>query len=135
MKNWKLTIPTIVVYQGKPAINITAKSRDLMKKPRIKDTQTLERIKRYVCNEFDMTFAQIEGDQRARQLAFPRHIAFFLSRYLSRASLPMIGHFYGDRDHTTVMHGVRRVEQDWPNSHPAWSVKAKRMYDELAAKL
>ncbi len=47
--------------------------------------------------------------QRTRRIARPRQVAFLLSRELTPASLPKIGRFYGGRDHTTVLHGCRRI--------------------------
>ncbi|TVQ59068.1 MAG: chromosomal replication initiator protein DnaA, partial [Rhodobacteraceae bacterium] len=54
----------------------------------------------------DMTSAR-----RARAVARPRQVAMYLSKTLTTKSLPDIGRRFGGRDHTTVMHAVRKIEQ------------------------
>jgi chromosomal replication initiator protein len=49
--------------------------------------------------------------RRARNVARPRQVAMYLAKQLTSRSLPEIGRKFGGRDHTTVMHGVKRVEQ------------------------
>jgi chromosomal replication initiator protein len=50
-------------------------------------------------------------------LVHPRQCAFYLARYHTSFSFPQIGRRFGDRDHTTVLHGVRQIEKkmlaDW----------------------
>ena len=50
------------------------------------------------------------GPKRLRSFARPRQIAMYLCKLLTTRSLPEIGRRFGGRDHTTVMHGVRRIE-------------------------
>ncbi len=49
--------------------------------------------------------------RRARQVARPRQVAMYLSKLLTARSLPEIGRKFGGRDHTTVMHAIRKVEE------------------------
>jgi chromosomal replication initiator protein len=49
--------------------------------------------------------------RRARVVARPRQVAMFLSKQLTQRSLPEIGRKFGGRDHTTVMHAVRKIEE------------------------
>jgi chromosomal replication initiator protein len=49
--------------------------------------------------------------RRARSVARPRQIAMYLSKQLTTRSLPEIGRKFGGRDHTTVIHAVRKIEQ------------------------
>jgi chromosomal replication initiator protein len=51
------------------------------------------------------------GPKRVRTIARPRQIAMFLAKQLTPRSLPEIGRRFGGRDHTTIMHGVRRIEE------------------------
>ena len=50
-------------------------------------------------------------DSRARAVARPRQVAMYLAKQLTARSLPEIGRKFGGRDHTTVMHAVRKVEE------------------------
>jgi chromosomal replication initiation ATPase DnaA len=66
-------------------------------------------IIREVCSSFRMTPAQVVSKSRMAKIAFGRMVAMYLCRLITKASFPRIGDvFY--RDHTTVMHAVRRVE-------------------------
>ena len=55
--------------------------------------------------------ADITGTKRTRSLSNPRHIAMFLARKHTRLSFPELGREFGGRDHSTIQHGVRKVEQ------------------------
>ena len=69
----------------------------------------LEMIKRECAVYFRLTRNEIEGPQRYRRVAYPRMIAMTLCRHYTRRSMPYIGKCFGDRDHTTVLHGMRRI--------------------------
>ena len=49
--------------------------------------------------------------RRSRSVARPRQVAMFLSKMLTSKSLPEIGRRFGGRDHTTVIHAVRKIEE------------------------
>jgi chromosomal replication initiator protein len=49
--------------------------------------------------------------RRARLVARPRQVAMYLAKQLTSRSLPEIGRKFGGRDHTTVMHAVRKIEE------------------------
>ena len=51
------------------------------------------------------------GPKRVRTFALPRQLAMYLSKHMTSRSLPEIGRRFGGRDHTTVMHGVRRIDE------------------------
>lgn len=55
--------------------------------------------------------ADITGNKRTQSLTRPRHIAMFLARKHTRLSFPELGREFGGRDHSTIQHGVRKVEQ------------------------
>jgi hypothetical protein len=54
------------------------------------------------------------GPKRVRSFARPRQMAMYLCKQLTTRSLPEIGRKFGGRDHTTVMHGVRKIEELMP---------------------
>lgn len=86
-------------------------------------------IIRAVCDEFEISHNEITSARRGRFLANPRHVAFWLCRELTQASFPEIGRPFGGRDHTTVMHGCKkidlRIEQNLPLGQRALALKAK----------
>lgn len=63
-----------------------------------------------VATEAGLTPTDITGDRRSKRLVLPRHVAMALARELTSQSLPTIARAFGDRDHTTVMYALRRVE-------------------------
>lgn len=71
---------------------------------------TVDKIQRAVCEEFGLTLNDMVSKRRARAIARPRQVAMYLSKKLTKRSLPDIGRRFGGRDHTTVMHAVKRVD-------------------------
>jgi chromosomal replication initiator protein len=72
---------------------------------------TVEEIQRKVSDHYNIRLSDIIGPKRVRIIARPRQVAMYLAKQLTTRSLPEIGRRFGGRDHTTVMHGVRRIEE------------------------
>ena len=72
---------------------------------------TIEEIQRNVCAHFNIKMTDMSSARRARAVARPRQIAMYLAKMLTSRSLPEIGRKFGNRDHTTVMHAVRKIEE------------------------
>jgi chromosomal replication initiator protein len=72
---------------------------------------TVEEIQRKVSDYYNIRLSDIIGPKRLRSYARPRQVAMYLAKHLTSRSLPEIGRRFGGRDHTTVMHGVRRIEE------------------------
>ncbi|MDZ5646936.1 chromosomal replication initiator protein DnaA [Nitrospirillum sp. BR 11828] len=72
---------------------------------------TIEEIQKKVAEHYNIRLADMSSARRARAVARPRQVAMYLSKQLTARSLPEIGRKFGDRDHTTVMHAVRKVEE------------------------
>jgi chromosomal replication initiator protein len=72
---------------------------------------TVEEIQRKVSDYYNIRLSDIIGPKRLRSYARPRQVAMYLCKQLTSRSLPEIGRRFGGRDHTTVMHGVRRIEE------------------------
>jgi chromosomal replication initiator protein len=70
---------------------------------------TIEEIQRKVSEHYNIRLSDLIGPKRLRAYARPRQIAMFLCKMMTSRSLPEIGRRFGGRDHTTVMHGVRRI--------------------------
>lgn len=71
---------------------------------------TIEEIMRKVAEHYHLRMSDMTSARRARAVARPRQIAMFLAKTLTSKSLPDIGRRFGGRDHTTVMHAIKRVE-------------------------
>ena len=71
----------------------------------------VETIKRRVAAFYDMTLEDLVSQRRHRAVARPRQVAMYFCKRLTRRSFPDIGQRFGGRDHTTVMHAVKRIEE------------------------
>lgn len=71
---------------------------------------TIEEIQKKVAEHYKVRVADMSSARRARAVARPRQVAMYLSKLLTQRSLPEIGRKFGGRDHTTVMHAVRKIE-------------------------
>ena len=72
---------------------------------------TIEEIIRKVAEHYNLRMTDLISARRARVVARPRQIAMFLSKSLTSRSLPEIGRKFGGRDHTTVIHAVKKIEE------------------------
>ena len=72
---------------------------------------TVEEILRKVAEHYNVRLSDLVGPKRLRAIARPRQVAMFLSKSLTTRSLPDIGRRFGGRDHTTIMHGIRKIEE------------------------
>lgn len=72
---------------------------------------TIEDIQRKVTQHYNIKMADMHSPRRARSVARPRQIAMYLCKKLTTRSLPEIGRKFGGRDHTTVMHAVKKVTE------------------------
>ncbi len=72
---------------------------------------TIDEIQRRVAEHYNVRITDMHSSRRARNVARPRQVAMYLSKQLTARSLPEIGRKFGGRDHTTVMHAVRKVEE------------------------
>ena len=72
---------------------------------------TIEEIQRKVSEHFNIRLSDLVGPKRLRSYARPRQIAMYLAKHMTNRSLPEIGRRFGGRDHTTIMHGVKRIEE------------------------
>jgi chromosomal replication initiator protein len=72
---------------------------------------TIEEIQRKVAEHYNIRLSDLIGPKRLRTIARPRQVAMYLAKQLTSRSLPEIGRRFGGRDHTTIMHGVRKIEE------------------------
>jgi chromosomal replication initiator protein len=74
------------------------------KKPTIAD------IQKAVSERYNIPLLEMKSARRAREVSRPRQVAMYISKQLTPQSLPEIGRRFGNRDHTTVIHAIRRIE-------------------------
>ncbi len=72
---------------------------------------TIEEIQKRVAEHYNVRLAEMHSARRARAVARPRQVAMYLAKQLTSRSLPEIGRKFGGRDHTTVMHAVRKIDE------------------------
>jgi chromosomal replication initiator protein len=72
---------------------------------------TIEQIQRRVAEHFDVRVADMTSKRRPASIAFPRQVAMYLARELTKASLNEIGDAFGGRDHGTVLHACKLVKK------------------------
>lgn len=72
---------------------------------------TIEDIQKLVAEHYRIRIADMHSARRARAVARPRQVAMYLAKQLTPRSLPEIGRKFGGRDHTTVMHAIRKIDE------------------------
>lgn len=97
---------------GAPALSVDAAEvaiRDLIRSREPKRVK-IEDIQKLVASHYSVTRADILSSRRTATVVKPRQVAMYLSKSLTLRSLPEIGRRFGGRDHTTVLHAVRKIE-------------------------
>ncbi len=72
---------------------------------------TVEYIQKIVCGYFNLKIQDIKARKRTRDIAFPRQVAMYLSKILTESSLSEIGKNFGGKDHSTVIHACKLIDQ------------------------
>ncbi len=83
--------------------------RDLF--PQASEEVTVERIQKLVCDHFQVKLSELKSKKRSRSVVIPRQIAMYLARKYTHHSLPDLGEAFGGKDHTSVLHSIRKVEK------------------------
>ncbi len=98
-------------FTGKPITMDFAKDalRDLLAVQ--EKLVTIENIQKTVCEYYKVRSSELLSKKRNRSIARPRQVAMYLSKTLTRHSLPEIGEAFGGRDHTTVLHATRKIKE------------------------
>ncbi len=78
---------------------------------------TIEEIQKRVAEHFNIKISEMHSARRSRAVARPRQVAMYLAKQLTARSLPEIGRKFGGRDHTTVMHAVKKVDELRQSDH------------------
>jgi chromosomal replication initiator protein len=72
---------------------------------------TIDGIQKTVAERFDIKQSQLKEKSNTRHIVHPRQVAMYLVKELTNASLPEIGRAFGGKHHTTVMHSIKKIEQ------------------------
>ncbi len=105
---------TLVFRAGDGLARMTVEEANAAIRPHLKGAErrvTVDEIQKLVCEHYGMKQADLISDRRARAVARPRQVAMWLAKSLTTRSYPDIGRRFGGRDHTTVLHAVRRIEE------------------------
>lgn len=92
---------------------------------------SVQEIQRVVAAYFNMNLIDMTSACRARSVARPRQVAMYLARELTGLSFIVVGRLFGGKDHSTVIHGVRLIE-DYVAHQPRWAVTISELRGLLA---
>lgn len=90
---------------------------------------TVDLIQRRVAEYFEVRPSDMTAKRRSRNVAYPRHIAMYLSREMTPLSFPEIGEQFGGRDHTTVLHAYEKIKKDAKRDQKTKSLVDKLMFE------
>ena len=110
---------------GRAIRDMLKKSNDFAPTPKI--------IVSYICNYFNVDEDTLRGQSRSRDVVAARQIAIYLIRRMSGMSLNDIGKEFGDRDHSTIMHSLDKVEKQM-RTDPAFAEKVKEITTNINSK-
>ena len=88
-------------------------AREVMKDIIVEKTRdiTVEMIQKHVAEHFRIKVSELKSDKRIKTLVVPRQIAIYICRELTKASYPEIGEKFGGKDHSTIIHSVKKIEK------------------------
>ncbi len=95
---------------GRPVDLPFARAEITATSPPRAQTMSVEDIQRAVCHHFHLRSIDLTSKDRHKSVAFARHVAMYLCKQRLKCSFPEIGRAFGNRDHTTVMSAVRKIE-------------------------
>jgi chromosomal replication initiator protein len=73
---------------------------------------TIDDIQKKVCNHFNIKISDLKSSKRIKNFVLPRQIAMYLCRQLTSCSYPEIGEHFGGKDHSTVIHAIKKIEKN-----------------------
>jgi len=90
---------------------------------------TVDLIQRKVAEYFEIRLSDMTAKRRSRNVAYPRHIAMYISREMTPFSFPEIGEQFGGRDHTTILHAYEKIKKDTKKDPKTKSLVDKLMFE------
>ena len=73
---------------------------------------SIEMVQQVICDHFKVNVNDLKNNKRTKNFVLPRQIAMYLTRILTRHSLPEIGKAFGGKDHTTVLYAYKKIEEN-----------------------
>lgn len=104
-----MTIQQLRNWEQAQSPKLTELLADARKKKRQWSEAEIRNIQEKVCAAFEINFVSMMGETRCREFVYPRHIAMFLCRHLTGASLPTIAKAFR-RDHSSVIHAITNIQ-------------------------
>jgi chromosomal replication initiator protein len=104
---------TLVARVGSDLARLTLDDAQSILRPHLSCNErkvTVDMIQKAVAEHYNLKQADLISERRARAVARPRQVAMWIAKQVTTRSLPDIGRRFGGRDHTTVLHAVRRIE-------------------------
>jgi len=117
---------------GRPVDLTFARAEITATSPPRAQTMSVEDIQRAVCHHFHLRSSDLTSKDRHKSVAFARHVAMYLCKQRLKCSFPEIGRAFGNRDHTTVMSAVRKIEAQ-RDSDPQVRAHLEALEKKLAA--
>ncbi len=104
---------TLVARAGERLSRLTLDEAQTIVRPHLREAErriTVDDIQKATAEHFGLKQSDLLCERRTRAVARPRHVAMYLAKALTTRSYPDIGRRFGGRDHTTVLHAVKRIE-------------------------
>ena len=104
---------TLVARAGERLSRLSLDEAQAIVRPHLREVErrvTVDDIQKTVAEHYGLKQSDLLCERRTRAVARPRHVAMYLAKTLTTRSYPDIGRRFGGRDHTTVLHAVRRIE-------------------------
>jgi chromosomal replication initiator protein len=104
----------VIAHSSLIGKNISVSSTQEILKDLLKSnskTISIEDIQRKVAEKYHIKVSDLSSERRMRNISRPRQIAMYLSKQLTSKSLVEIGRSFGKKDHTTVIHAIRKIEE------------------------
>jgi chromosomal replication initiator protein len=105
---------TLVARMGEGLSQVDLDEAQAVLRPHLRTGErriTVDEIQKATAEYYSLRQADLLSERRTRAVARPRQVAMWLCKQLTTRSLPDIGRRFGGRDHTTVLHAVRRIEE------------------------
>ncbi|HDL64270.1 MAG TPA: chromosomal replication initiator protein DnaA [Proteobacteria bacterium] len=104
----------VISYSSLTGTELTLKTAELILAGIVEDEMekiiSIDQIQRKLSDYYDIRMADMKSSRRPRAIAYPRQLAMYLARNMTKRSLNEIGEAFGGRDHTTVLHACQKIE-------------------------